>query len=77
MLPQLRLRSQLWLGFDPWLGNFHMPADVAKKRRGGGRRKKERGLEKAEGRKGAAVEKGGVGTLHSLPGRWDAGAERM
>ena len=25
MLPQLQDRSQLQLGFDPWLGNFYMP----------------------------------------------------
>ena len=24
-LPQLWHRSQLWLRFDPWPGNFHMP----------------------------------------------------
>ena len=24
MLPQLQCRSQLWLGFNPWPGNFHM-----------------------------------------------------
>ena len=23
-LPQLQPRSQLWLGFDPWPGNFHV-----------------------------------------------------
>ena len=25
VLLQLWCRSQLWLGFDPWSGNFHMP----------------------------------------------------
>ena len=24
VLPQLWCRSQLWLRFDPWPGNFHM-----------------------------------------------------
>ena len=25
VLPQVQLRLQLWLKFNPWLGNFHMP----------------------------------------------------
>ena len=24
VLPRLQCRSQLWLGFSPWPGNFHM-----------------------------------------------------
>ena len=31
-LPQMWCRSQMQLGFSPWLGNFHMPSmGVAKK----------------------------------------------
>ena len=26
-------RSQLWLGFDPWSGNFHMPLVWQKKKK--------------------------------------------
>ena len=25
VLPQLQHRSQLWLGFNPWSRNFHVP----------------------------------------------------
>ena len=32
-LLQLWHRSQLWLGFDPWLRNFHMPQIGQKRRR--------------------------------------------
>ena len=32
-LPQLWYRSQLWLGFDPWAGNFRMPQVQPKKKK--------------------------------------------
>ena len=32
-LLQLQHRSQLWLGFDPWPGNFHIPQVWLKKRK--------------------------------------------
>jgi len=32
VLLKLGHRSQLWLGFDPWLGNFHMPIGAAIKK---------------------------------------------
>ena len=35
-LSQLQCRSQLWCGFDPWPGNFHMPWGEAGKKKGGG-----------------------------------------
>ena len=35
MLPQLWCRSQLWLRFNPWSGNFHMPRVWPWKKGGG------------------------------------------
>lgn len=32
VLPQLRFRSQLRFGFDPWSGNFRRPQDKRKKK---------------------------------------------
>ena len=32
-LPQLRYRSQLWLGFNPWPRNFHMLGSTAIKKK--------------------------------------------
>ena len=28
------LRSLLWRGFDPWPGNFHLPKEQPKKKKG-------------------------------------------